>query len=88
LFAQQFQIANTFEQDALGQDQNQRVQSINIAPGYVHIFNNSTVLTVNPYYRLDQVNYYPSGNPFNDQQRPSASSDVWPMRESAPMFRM
>src|SRR4029079_18115116 len=53
-----FQIANTFEQQALGQDQRQRVRSVNIAPGWVHIFNNSTVLTVNPYYRLDQINYY------------------------------
>ncbi|MBA4122729.1 MAG: TonB-dependent receptor [Acidobacteria bacterium] len=62
-----FEIANTFDQQALGQDQRQRVKSINIAPGYVHIFNASTVLTVNPYYRLDQVNYYPSANPFSDQ---------------------
>jgi Carboxypeptidase regulatory-like domain/TonB dependent receptor len=62
-----FDIANTFEQAALGQDQRQRVRSINIAPGYVHIFNSSTVLTVNPFYRLDQINYYPSANPFSDQ---------------------
>ena len=62
-----FEIANTYEQNALGQDQRQRVKSINIAPGYVHIFNASTVLTINPYYRLDQVNYYPSDNPFSDQ---------------------
>ncbi len=62
-----FQIANTFDQNALGQDQRQRVKSINIAPGYVHIFNASTVLTINPFYRLDQINYYPSGNPLSDQ---------------------
>ncbi len=62
-----FEIANTYDQNALGQDQRQRVKSINIAPGYVHIFDNSTVLTVNPYYRLDQVDYYSSANPFADQ---------------------
>ena len=62
-----FDIANTYEQQALGQDQRQRVKSVNIAPGYVHIFNPSTVLTVNPFYRLDQVNFYPSANPFADQ---------------------
>lgn len=62
-----FAIANTFDQQALGQDQSQRVKSLNIAPGYVHIFNNSTVLTISPYFRLDQVNYYPSANPFSDQ---------------------
>lgn len=62
-----FDIANTYDQEALGQDQRQRVKSINIAPGYVHIFNASTVLTINPYYRLDQINYYPSANQFSDQ---------------------
>lgn len=62
-----FQIANTYDQNALGQDQRQRVGSINIAPGYVHIFNSSTVLSINPFFRVDQVNYYASANPFADQ---------------------
>ena len=61
-----FQIANSFDQQINGQDQSQQVKSINIAPGYVHIFNAATVLTINPYYRSDQVNYYPSQNPFQD----------------------
>src|SRR5262245_58211309 len=62
-----FQIPNTYEQETLGQDQRQLVRSLNIAPGYVHIFSPSTVLTVNPYYRLDQVWFYPSADPFSDQ---------------------
>jgi hypothetical protein len=62
-----FQIPNTFEQQALGQDQRQRVKTINVAPGYAHIFNPRTVLTVNPFFRLDQVRYFPSPNPFQDQ---------------------
>ncbi len=62
-----FQIANTYDQEALGQDQSQRVTSLNIAPGYVHIFNQSTVLSINPFYRVDNVNYYPSADPFSDQ---------------------
>jgi hypothetical protein len=62
-----FQIGNTFEQEALGQDQHQRVTTIDLAPGWVHIFNSSTVLSVNPFYRRDKVNYFPSSNPFNDQ---------------------
>ncbi len=62
-----FQIANTYDQAALGQDQSQRVTSLNIAPGYVHIFNQSTVLSINPFYRVDNVNYYPSADPFSDQ---------------------
>src|SRR5215813_7605413 len=62
-----FQIPNTYEQETLGQDQRQLVRSLNIAPGYVHIFSPSTVLTVNPYYRLDQIWFYPSAAPFSDQ---------------------
>lgn len=62
-----FQIANTYDQNALGQDQRQLVRSLNIAPGYVHIFNNSTVLSINPFYRVDNVTYSPSANPFSDQ---------------------
>lgn len=69
-----FDIANTYEQEALGQDQRQQVKSINVAPGFVHIFNGSTVLTVNPYYRNDQVNYYPSANPFSDRTQTISQS--------------
>ena len=32
-----FDIPNTYEQEALGQDQRQLVRSVDIAPGYVHI---------------------------------------------------
>ncbi|HEX3557618.1 MAG TPA: TonB-dependent receptor [Pyrinomonadaceae bacterium] len=63
----QFQIANTFEQQALGQDQHQLVHTLDFAPGYVHVFNSDTILTVSPYYRLDVVKYFPSANPFSDQ---------------------
>jgi len=62
-----FQTPNQFDQQALGQDQRQLVHSINIAPGYVHIFSSTTVLSVNPYYRLDNVKYFASPNPFSDQ---------------------
>jgi hypothetical protein len=62
-----FQTPNQFDQQALGQDQRQLVHSLNIAPGYVHIFGPTTVLTINPYYRLDSVKYFPSPNPFSDQ---------------------
>ncbi|MEP6912544.1 MAG: TonB-dependent receptor, partial [bacterium] len=62
-----FQTPNQFDQQALGQDQRQLVHSINIAPGYVHIFSPTTVLSINPYYRLDNVKYFGSPNPFADQ---------------------
>jgi Carboxypeptidase regulatory-like domain len=62
-----FQTPNEFDQQALGQDQRQLVHSINIAPGYVHIFSPTTVLTINPYYRLDNFKYFASPDPFADQ---------------------
>lgn len=61
-----FQIPNTFDQAATSQDQRQRVISFNIAPGYQHTFNSHTLLTIDPFVRHDQVNYYPSTDPFND----------------------
>ena len=62
-----FQTPNQFDQQAIGQDQRQTVHSLNIAPGYVHIFSPTTVLTINPYYRLDNIKYFASPNPFSDQ---------------------
>ena len=62
-----FQTPNQFDQQAVAQDQRQIVHSINIAPGYVHIFGATTVLTINPYYRLDTVKYFASPNAFSDQ---------------------
>jgi hypothetical protein len=59
-----FQIANDLDQ--LTQDQHQRVLTWNIAPGYQHTFSSHTLLTINPYIRKDQVNYYASRDPFND----------------------
>ena len=59
-----FQVPNSYDQ--LTQDQKQRVMSWSIAPGYQHTFNAHTLLTVNPFVRRDQLNYYPSRDPFND----------------------
>lgn len=62
-----FETPNQFDQQVLGQDQRQLVHSLNLAPGYVHIFSPTTVLTINPYYRLDTFKYFASPNPFADQ---------------------
>ena len=62
-----FQTPNEFDQQAAGQAQRQLVHSVNIAPGYVHIFSPTTVLSINPYYRLDSVKYFASPDPFSDQ---------------------
>lgn len=58
------QIPNSYDQ--LPEDQRQRVLTWNIAPGYQHTFNATTLLTVNPYIRMDEFNYYGSRDPFQD----------------------
>ncbi|MCU1261329.1 MAG: TonB-dependent receptor [Bryobacterales bacterium] len=61
-----FQIPNTYDQQTAGQDQRQQIRTYNIAPGWVHTFGSSTVLTVNPYFRHDESQFFPSRNPFSD----------------------
>lgn len=61
-----FQIPNTYDQLAVNQDQHQQIRSINIAPGYMHLFSKTLLLTFNPYVRIDHVQYYPSANFFSD----------------------
>jgi hypothetical protein len=62
-----FQTPNTYDQSAAGQDQRQRIVSFNIAPGWVHLINANSTITVNPYIRQDEVVYTPSRNPLADQ---------------------
>ena len=59
-----FQVPNSFDQ--LAQDQRQRVLTWSASPSYQHTFSPRALLTVNPYVRRDEVNYYPSANPFAD----------------------
>jgi hypothetical protein len=59
-----FQVPNSYDQ--LLQDQKQRVLTWNVAPAYQHTFGSSTLLTINPFTRRDQVNYYGSRDPFAD----------------------
>jgi hypothetical protein len=61
-----FQTPNTYDQLASGQDQRQLVRTYNIAPGWIHLFSASTALTVSPFYRQDEVRYYPSRDRFAD----------------------
>ena len=61
-----YQIPNTFDQAAVGQDQRQKIVSFNIAPGWTHLFNQALLLTANGYLRRDHVNYYPSADPYSD----------------------
>jgi hypothetical protein len=61
-----FQTPNTYDQQIAGQDQRELILSYNIAPGFVHILNANSTVTVNPYIRRDQVHYDPSRNAFAD----------------------
>jgi hypothetical protein len=61
-----YQIPNTFDQAAVGQDQRQKIVSFNIAPGWTHLFSPELLLTANAYLLRDHVNYYPSENPLSD----------------------
>src|SRR5450432_4168760 len=67
-----FQIPNSYDQ--LPQDQHERVLTWNIAPGFQHTFSSHALLTINPYIRKDQVNYYASRDPFADS--PSTQSQA------------
>jgi len=58
------EIPNSYDQ--LAQDQRQRVLTWNVAPGYQHTFNANTLLTLNPYIRTDQFDYYASRDLFAD----------------------
>ncbi len=62
-----FQIPNTYDQQAAGQDQREQVKSFNIAPSYSHQFTNDLLFSTMAYVRQDQVGYFPSADPFRDQ---------------------
>ncbi len=59
-----FQIPNTYDQ--LQQDQRQQARTLDLAVGYQHTFGASSLLTVDPFFREDHLNYYPSRDPFDD----------------------
>ena len=52
------EIPNSLDQ--LTQDQKLRVMTWSFAPGYQHTVSSHTLITVNPYIRKDQLNYYAS----------------------------
>ena len=58
------QIPNSYDQ--LTQDQKLRVLTWSIAPGYQHTINSTTLVTISPYIRKDQLNYYASRDAIDD----------------------
>ena len=58
------QIPNTYAQPL--QDQRQKVVSFNLAPSYQHTIDSHSLFSINTFVRRDQVDYYPSRDPFDD----------------------
>lgn len=61
-----FQTPNTLDQQAHGQDQRQTVESFNVAPSILHIFNSRVFDQTNLWIRQDKIRYSPSSNLFSD----------------------
>ncbi len=61
-----FQIPNTYDQAAAGQDERQQVRTFSIAPGYQRTIGANLLYTVNAWWREDFVGYTPSTNPLSD----------------------
>jgi hypothetical protein len=47
-------------------DQHAQIKTFNIAPSWIRLISDSTVLTLGGFVRRDRYDYYPSGNPFAD----------------------
>ena len=59
-----FQVPDTYDQ--LSQDQRQQATTLSASLGYQHTFSPQILFSVNPFFRQDHVQYYPSANPFDD----------------------
>ena len=64
------QIPNSYDQ--VTQDQKLRVLTWSFAPGYQHTINSRTLISINPYLRKDQLNYY--GSRDNSLDTPATQS--------------
>ena len=84
-----FQNPNSFDQEyhpgdfnpitgtPLGStDQRSQIKTYNLSPTWIHLLNPAAVLTVGAFYRLDQYNYYPSDDPFDDYSPDFQSESV------------
>ena len=61
-----FDVPNTFDQQDAGQAQHQKINTVNVAPGYTRVFGSKTLLTANGFIRRDHLTYTPSSDPFAD----------------------
>ncbi len=61
-----FQTPNTYDQQALSQNQRQTVVSFNVAPQMLHTFNAHAFQQTNLWIRQDKIRYRPSDDVFSD----------------------
>lgn len=73
-FDQQFQSPSQFNPLGLSQDQRQQNLTYNIAGFWTHTVGPTSILSVTPYIRQDNVHYYPSHDPFADTPATLAQS--------------
>lgn len=69
-----FRIPNTYDQEAVGQDQRQHMTSFNVGLAFSEVLGPALVLTANTWARQDRVNYSPSADLFSDQPATLAQS--------------
>jgi hypothetical protein len=62
-----FQVPNTYDQQAAGQDQRQHMTSFNADLGFSRVIGPNLFLSANGWVRQDRVNYFPTANLFADQ---------------------
>jgi hypothetical protein len=62
-----FQVPNTYDQQAAGQDQRQPMTSFNVGLAFSRVLNLALLLTANTWVRQDRVNYFPSAELLADQ---------------------
>ena len=61
-----FNIPNTYDEDAAGQAQHQKIMTFNIAPGFSQAIGSDMLFTANAFFRQDHIIYTPSPNPLAD----------------------
>lgn len=61
-----FDVPNTLDQAAAGQDQHQTIDSLNVAPAFTRPIGANMLFTANGYARRDHLVYTPSADPFAD----------------------
>lgn len=61
-----FQTPNSYDAQAVGQDQRSAMRNANLAMGWTHVFSPSLLTALTPFFRHDEAQYLPSENPLAD----------------------